>query len=139
MAVVAEQHEEAVDVTVPEVGIAEPAVEGAAPAVAAAAAPAVDDPRPCRVQIAALQAQLEALDSSAEPAAPEAPARLPGTEEAARIAAEMAALAQATQAVGNCHPHRRGRTRTCSDRLAAESITDMRRTDQGVTLIRPRQ
>ena len=70
----------------------QPAVEVAAPAVAAAAAPAVDDTEALRVQIAALQAQLAALDSSAEPAAPEAPARLPGTEEAARIAAEMAAL-----------------------------------------------
>ena len=53
-----------------------------------------DDTEALRTQIANLQAQLAALDSPAAPvtATAEAPARLPGTEEAARIAAEMAAL-----------------------------------------------
>ena len=77
--IAAEQHEDAVE------------AEAVAPQVEVEA-PAVDDTEALRVQIAALQAQLAALDSSAAPAAPEAPARLPGTEEAARIAAEMAAL-----------------------------------------------
>ena len=69
-------------------------VEVEAPVVVAAAAPAVDDTEALRAQIAALQAQIAALDSPEAPAtvAPEAPARLPGTDEAARIAAEMAAL-----------------------------------------------
>jgi hypothetical protein len=59
---------------------------------APAATPVVDDTEALRVQIAALQAQLGALDAATAPVAPAAPARLPGTDEAARIAAEMAAL-----------------------------------------------
>ena len=81
-AVVTEEHEQVAG------------VEVAAPAVVAATAPAVDDTEALRAQIAALQAQIAALDSPEAPAtvAPEALARLPGTDEAARIAAEMAAL-----------------------------------------------
>jgi hypothetical protein len=48
-----------------------------------------------RAQIAALQAQLAGLDAAQAPtpgSAAAAPTRLPGSDEAARIAAEMAAL-----------------------------------------------
>ena len=53
-------------------------VEVDAPAVAAAAAPAIDDTEALRVQIAALQAQLEALDATP------APASAPATRAVAR-------------------------------------------------------
>ena len=54
----------------------------------------LDETEALRGQIEALQVQLATLDSPAAPVtvATEAPARLPGADEAARIAAEMAAL-----------------------------------------------
>jgi hypothetical protein len=76
-----------------------PAAAAVAPQVAAspmpADAPVNDEAEALRAQIAALQAQIAGLDAAqSAPAGSEVgtPGRLPGTEEAARIAAEMAAL-----------------------------------------------
>ena len=66
-------------------------VEAAAPAEAGDAQPA-DETEALRAQIAGLQAQLARLDVAEAPIGEAAAARLPGSDEAARIAAEMAAL-----------------------------------------------
>jgi len=96
--VAAEQHEAPIEVAAPAVET--PVAAGVPPQVAASPEPAdapVDDDETAalRAQLATLQVQIADLDTAqSAPTGSEvgAPGRLPGTEEAARIAAEMAAL-----------------------------------------------